>query len=201
MPDYENAHIAIPDDPRTDEQLVNAIIAGDNPAFDTLFKRYFDYLEGFLKKKSDYKDKQFLDDVREITFVRIYNQIKEGKFVPHGPGTFKSYLFETALKVCQTEKRKTTGHEVPSSDVFADDKKFYDISNSDLLPDVKNEQMINRLLDEVGEKLTYKELKLAVWKLVNKMPYKLISEQPDFAGHTPAYLMRMMHIIREKLKK
>ncbi|MDI6789045.1 MAG: sigma-70 family RNA polymerase sigma factor [Planctomycetota bacterium] len=90
------------DDPRSDEALIELYRCGDNTALDILVNRYYDRIGFFLQRTNPNN----LEDIRQKIFLKVMELLRAGKFIPAGPGTFRSWLYETARNICHEEERE-----------------------------------------------------------------------------------------------
>jgi RNA polymerase sigma factor (sigma-70 family) len=161
---------------QADEALVTDYQADDNSALDVLYRRYYNQIGFYIRKQSSYKDPSFIDDVRQIVFLKMFTIYKAGKFQPTGPGSFRSFLYETAWRICFDQNEKRMGNDRPVSEIFtpacavgtAD--RDEELSAPDELcyrqPETKDYDLINDRVKDVLSKLTPEEQKL-MWLLTN----------------------------------
>ena len=201
------------DDARTDEALIAAYLAGDNPAFGALFERYFNPLMFYIPKVAWFDDKQLFEDIVHQSFLKVLEAVKSGRFkplsagrpagLPDIPGKFRSYLFETCQNICWQENKKRSRCKTASSafpdepagipddilsqrDTDTPDYDYYRIKLQEALPKLNaEEQRLLKLLTE-GEGMSYQDIH---------------DRDPILGKHPVDYLMRMMYIIKKKIKE
>jgi len=91
----------MPEDKRSDEDLITTHKAGDPAALDILCQRYYEHIYYFLVNESLIREASFIEDIRQEVFLTICKLIKSGVFTPQGEGSFKAYLFATAKNICR----------------------------------------------------------------------------------------------------
>jgi len=98
--------------PMLDEQVPDEVLSesyrrsGDNTALDILINRYYDQIGYFVEKTCRYEDPEDREDIRQIIFLKVTELLRAGKFIPTGPRTFRSWLYETALNICHEQERE-----------------------------------------------------------------------------------------------
>jgi RNA polymerase sigma factor (sigma-70 family) len=189
----------MPDNQPTDEALILDLYGGNETAFDQLYQRYYNHIGFYIKKHSVYKDSSFIDDVREILFIKIYTIIKEGKFEPRGPGSFKTFLYDTAQKTTFDENEKRMRSDRPVSEVFTDEELTAPDELCYREPDITDYDLINDRLEDVISELSLEEQKLI--RLVSEgIPYKEIQRHPWFSKYSIDYLKHKVHNIRKRMR-
>ncbi len=150
----------IPDNSTSDEALVFACSCNDDASYGLLYQRYYNHIGYFVKKHSIYQDPSFIDDTRGIIFFKVFSALKQGKFQPQFPGSFKKYLFETALKTTFDENQKRLRIVRPVSEVFTEDE----LAEPDELryrePEDTDYEEIEERAKEVMVKLNKKEQRI-----------------------------------------
>jgi len=191
----------MPEDSRTDEQLVEAFINGDKQSMEILLNRYLTIILAFLCGNSWFvKDKSYLDEVRQEVLITIFNEISQGHFIPAGPGSFKKWVYRIAhFEALNHDKKKRKGPKL-TSEVFPEEETG--IPNDllyDVTPTSTDYEEIEEQMKEIISKLTKEELKLM--KLVCKpMEYKDIQKEPEFKKYSVDYLMLKVYNIRKRMK-
>lgn len=189
------------EDPRSDEALVELYHLSDEQAFETLYYRYFKPIGFYIRKHSRYKDENFIEEIRQITFIKISQKIKSGGFVPVGPGTFRAFLYQTAQNICFNQNKNRMRLMKPVSEIFTDEELpgidgFLWIKDIPLRRDYES---INDRIKEITAELTQAELKLM--KLVTeKVPYKQIQKESEFQKYSVDYLRRKVHNLRKRMR-
>ncbi|MFH1228701.1 MAG: sigma-70 family RNA polymerase sigma factor [Planctomycetota bacterium] len=85
----------------TDEALIEAYRAGNLPALDILLKRHELALRNFVLGFSWLKkDPGIVDEIIQEIFITIFKEIKNNRFIPAGPGSFKGWAYSIARHRC-----------------------------------------------------------------------------------------------------
>lgn len=88
----------------TDETLVRDFQQGDNGALESLFRSYQEPLWRYARRLSWYRDKSFIDDIRQQVFETILEGIKKGEFDPR-KGSFQGWAYGICKNICREENR------------------------------------------------------------------------------------------------
>ena len=78
-----------------EKALIKKCLCGDRQAFDTLIRRYYDYVSGFLLKTT--ANEMLAEDLTQETFLKMIRNIE--KFDPGGSAAFGTWLI-TIAKNC-----------------------------------------------------------------------------------------------------
>ncbi|MCX8028496.1 MAG: RNA polymerase sigma factor [Brevinematales bacterium] len=141
----------------TEAELIYRIICGDEESFNELYNKYSKLLIKFVYRYT--RDVDMSVDVVQETFVKLLENIK--RYSPRG--SFKSFLFKTAINIIRDRKRKEKRdrkmfEEITQSFSYNDDsesmkEQIMDIIDS--LPDRDKEMIIFRLegykIEEIAE--------------------------------------------------
>jgi len=192
----------MPDNQLSDEALISAFFSGVEDALTVLCERYLNILKFFLYPINRSRNNELLEDIIQQTFLKVIQAIKSGKFNPDMPGKFKSYLFETAKRICLSFNQKQASQFKPASEVFPkeptgipDDvftQRDMDVSPYDyyrhklqkVLPILNDVE--KRLLELVSEGKSFKEIH---------------ENDPVLSKYSIDYLKEMMYIIKKKIRK
>ncbi|MBC8478193.1 MAG: RNA polymerase sigma factor [Candidatus Delongbacteria bacterium] len=87
---------------RSDEQLVEQLLAGETAALDELYRRYAARLFIFCQHTTNYNDRQAAEDLVQDVFLRVINSA--GTFNPD-KATFRTWLFTIARNRCHDYTR------------------------------------------------------------------------------------------------
>jgi len=190
----------MPEDLRTDEDLVAAYRLGDEHSFEVLYYRYFKGLGFYIRKTSRYKDADFVEEVRQLTFIKISEKIRGDEFTPAGPGSFRAFLYETARRITFDQNEKRLRLARPVSEVFTDEE-LPGLTELVLVKEQGTDyDRIKERINEVTAELQPAELKLM--KLVAaEVPYKEIQKEPEFRKYSVDYLMLKVYNIRKRFRK
>ena len=92
----------------TDEELVRAIVKGNEKAFDELYQRYAEKMHTYFYHTMG-KDNMLANDFTQELFIRI---IEKGKlFDPEK--RFSSWIYAVAGNMCKNEFRRQKRHTIP----------------------------------------------------------------------------------------
>ena len=185
----------------TDEFLISAFLSGGNEnAFDELYQRYYNPIGFYIKKHSIYRDPSFIDDVREIIFLKVFTALKQGRFQPKFPGSFKKYLFDVALKTIFDENEKRLRIVRPVSEIFTEEELETPDALSYREPEDTDYELIEERAKEVMAKLNKKEQRLVQLAFIEQMPYEKIITLPEFKNiKSVDTLKNKIYRIKQKL--
>jgi len=182
-----------------DEQLVEAYRLGDEQSFESLYYRYFKQLGYYIRKNSFYKDEDFVEETRHLVFIEISQKIKSGEFAPREPGSFRHFLYQTALNICFNENKKRMSLVKPVSEIFTDEE-LPGIGELLLTKDSGTDyDEINERIKEITAQLTPEELKLM--KLVSEeVPYTDIQRRQEFQKYSVDAIKQKVYNIRKRMR-
>lgn len=193
----------MPEDTRSDEDLVKAYRAGDELALNILFERATKPLWRYLAQTSFFsKDTAYLDDLAQDILVIIFEEVKNGKFVPGDAGSFKGWLYTVArLETLRQDKKRRRTPTRPISQLYPEEPTGIP---DDILAHrptkTKDYDGIKARLNEVLSELSLEEQKLM--RLVSaRTPYIKILQDPMFSKYSLAYLKLKIYNIRHKKRK
>lgn len=192
----------MPDNQPSDEALISAFFSGVEDALTVLCERYLNILKFFLYPINRSRNNELLEDIIQQTFLKVIQAIKSGKFNPDMPGKFKSYLFETAKRICLSFNQKQESQYKPASEVFPKEPTgIPDDAVTQKILDAPVYDYYRAKLQKVLPILNDEEKRLLTLKSEGKS-YKEIHEQDPVLGkHSVDYLMQMMYIIKKKIQK
>lgn len=147
---------------KDDKQLVENFLAGDGQSFESLVKRYLKPVYNFLYRLTN--DASALDDLTQITFIKVWQNIKKFK----QDKNFRTWLYTIAKNTAYDyfKKKKTT----PFS-FFEDSEgnnKLENISEDEILP-----------LELLGKADAAKELEIALSKISDQYRIILLMRYKD----------------------
>ncbi|MCX8097166.1 MAG: RNA polymerase sigma factor [Spirochaetes bacterium] len=162
-------------------ELIYRVICGDENAFNELYSKYSKMLIGFVYKYT--RDTDMTIDIVQETFIRFLENVKN--YSPRG--SFKSFIFTTALNIIRDRKRKEKRDRKLLEDISfntstIDDSNAVreDIMNIiDNLPDRDKEILIFRLegykIEEIAniEKCSTRTVKRVLKRVINYIRDKL----------------------------
>lgn len=190
----------MPEDTRSDEQLVEADRQGETGALNTLFKRYLEPLRFFLLKFTWFKDDAHLDDlIQEILKIALI-RIKSGKFQSEGAGSFKRYLYKIASIEYKKQDIDRAGQPISLSGRFplaqtggADDELVV------LPPATRDYDRLYKKLIKALKRLSGEEIRLLLL-VSRKIPYQEIIAHPMFSQYKLDSLKQKVYDIRQKVE-
>ena len=198
--------LPMPDDKRSDEDLVRAYKSGDNLALDVLITRYYDRIGHFLLINDWQEDYNNREDVRHIIFLKVIELLKANKFDPEGPNTFRSWLYLTAQHIRHQEENKYTKRPVTF------DKKLADVIPSDITATrpvdeiTQGAEDISAAAEQILSALEPEDrLLLTMTGGDDKISYKKMREKEPFIKYSEADLRQRVcrlrkHLFKEVLK-
>lgn len=188
-------------DPRSDEQLFVAFLAGEEPAFTELFNRYDEPVWRYAWNQSWHRDKPTVDALRQEVLLRTFKGIKNGKFNSKEPGSFKNWIYEICRNVCKESNRQFKRREQPLSERYPD--AFPD-DIADPRPEPADYDQTQSALDKALAELPDEDRQLLMLIAENKT-YEEIHQIPPFDKDSPANLRqktcRLRRVLVVLLKK
>jgi len=192
----------MPEDSRSDEQLVEAFTGGDKQAMEIILNRYLTIILAFLCGNTWFgRDKSYLDEVRQEVLVTIFNEISQGKFIPAGPGSFKKWVYRIAhFEALNHDKKRRRGLKLTSELFTEEETAIPDDLLYDITPDSTDYEEVEEQLKDITSKLTGEELDLM--KLVcQPMEYADIQKLPEYKDkYSVDGLKQKVYNIRKRIK-
>jgi len=194
-----NKRQLMPDDLRSDEDLILADRAGETNALDILFRRYDKQTHFYLLNESLIKkDDAFLEDIKQEIFLKVLTKLRAGAFKPAGDGSFRAWFYTIAQNICQNYNYWR----------IRGPKNIYGLAldlipaKSVLSPQEEEEKAaeIKAKLSQVLAELSPEETAL-MQMLGDGMTYKQIQGHPEFAKHSIDYLGLKVYNIRKKIRR
>ena len=186
------------DDPRSDEQLIDAYRSGDATALDLLIKRY-EHLWYYIFKTSNSKDKSLIDDILSETFLAMVKELKSGGFIPKDEGSFRAWLYEIAHHRCIQANTKLARQPISLSKEYMEAFGYREKRD-----DIETYQHQMQKLNEALTKLTPKERRLFELRRQG-LSYQQIKLDPDFQDYSIGQLRvkycRIIETLRTILKE
>jgi len=184
----------------SDEALAFACSCNDDASYATLYERYYNPIGFYVKKNSVYKDRSFIDDTRGIIFFKVLSALKQGRFTPKFPGSFKKYLFETAQKTIFDENQKRLRIVRPVTEVFTEEELLDPDGLAYREVDPDDYEEIEAQAKEVMAKLNSQEKRLVQLYFIEKMPPDDILALGEFKNiKNVASLRDKMYRIKKRL--
>jgi RNA polymerase sigma-70 factor, ECF subfamily len=132
----------------TDEELVNNFLAGDNPAFEDLLKRYLKPIYNFLYRLTN--GSSATDDITQDTFIKVWKNLRRFD----QSRNFKTWIFTIAKNTAFDYLKKKK--EIPFS-TFADEEGenwLENIAEDNFLPnEILERKDLAEELDDILKKL------------------------------------------------
>jgi len=189
------------EDPRSDEDLVSACLGGDKSVLEILLTRYSTIILSYLLGLSLFtRDEAYLDDLRQEVLLIIWTKLRDGLFMPAGPGSFKRWVYKIAYFEALKQDKRRGKRAKPLSEVFPEEPTgIPDDLLIDLAPRVSDYEEAELKLPEMLSRLSEEEQRLM--RLVSEgKPYKEIQQDPSFSRYSLDYLMRKVYIIRQRMR-
>ncbi len=172
---------------RTDEQLVDAYLKGNNAAFDILLKRYerkvFSYIVFSVRNE------EVAQDLFQDCFMRIITKLHSGLYTENGK--FASWVMRIAHNLVIDYHRQNQGNNVVSND-----ESDYDLLNdTNIAMDYSREQEIVDIqtLNDVKaliRKLPQNQREVVLMRFYEELSFKEIAENTGVSINTALGRMR-----------
>jgi len=184
----------------TDEALAFACSCNDDASYAALYERYYNHIGFYIKRNSVYKDQSFIDDTRGIIFFTVLSNLKQGRFTPKFPGSFKKYLFETAQRVVFDENRNRLKFVRPVTELFTEEELLDPDGLAYREVDPDDYEEIAARAKEVLAKLNSQEQRLVQLYFIEEMPPEDIIALKEFHNiKTVDVLKNKIYRIKQKL--
>jgi RNA polymerase sigma-70 factor (ECF subfamily) len=134
-------------EPNTDAELVQAILAGDDAAFNVIFERYSRLVVHLIARF--FNSREMVEDLSQQAFTKIYFSLKD--FRGENDKSFSSWLSRLTVNTCYDELRKRQRRpENLFAELSSDDVDFVDgiteTGQLDNESDFVNKDLAERLL-------------------------------------------------------
>lgn len=190
----------MPEDTRTDEELLKAHCAGDYNAMETLVLRYQSRIWACAYRNSNYRDKSFVDDLTQTAVYTVLRIIKSGNFSTPDIRAFEYWLFDITRKTTYTENRR---HGYSEQLI---DKEYLENIPDDLrvkIPeesaDTTEKEKMLRYLKKTMEQLDPLDRELCELR-ASGLSYDQIGRKPEFKDNSSGQLRtkycRILQLIR-----
>ena len=184
----------------SDEALAFACSCNDDASYAVLYERYYNPIGVYIKRNSIYRDPSFIDDARGIIFFTVLSNLKQGRFTPKFPGSFKHYLFETARRIIFDENRNRLKIVRPVTEVFTEEELLDPDGLTYREVDPDDYEEIEERAKEVMAKLNSQEKRLVQLYFIEKMPPDDILALGEFKNiKNVASLRDKMYRIKKRL--
>lgn len=182
-------------EPNTDAELVQAVLAGDEAAFNVIFERYRRLVVHLIGRF--FNSREMVEDLSQQAFTKIYFSLKD--FRGENDKSFSSWLSRLTVNTCYDELRKRQRRpENLFSELSNDDVDFVDGISEDGVLDSE----INFVNKDLTEKL------LSGLEAEDRMVITLyhgedhsISEVAEMLGWTNSKVKTRLMRTRQYLKK
>ncbi len=182
-------------EPNTDAELVQAVLAGDEAAFNAIFERYRRLVVHLIGRF--FNSREMVEDLSQQAFTKIYFSLKD--FRGENDKSFSSWLSRLTVNTCYDELRKRQRRpENLFSELSNDDVDFVDGISEDGVLDSE----INFVNKDLTEKL------LSGLEAEDRMVITLyhgedhsISEVAEMLGWTNSKVKTRLMRTRQYLKK
>lgn len=116
----------------SDSDIIKQVINGRINAFESLIKRYGDFVLRIVKKHIPYNE---IEDVTQNAFLRIYQSLPMYK----GTGDFKSWLSSITVRTCYDYWRKAyKSREIPMNAITENHQKWLENAVTDQSVSLRN---------------------------------------------------------------
>jgi RNA polymerase sigma-70 factor (ECF subfamily) len=187
-------------DPRENEQLVRAVLAGNERAFDELVGLYKRFVFNLCYRLlGDYDD---ADDCAQEVFIKVHKSLEGFRF----DSSFKTWLYRIAVNTCKNRFRSLEyrmGQRRVRLDIEdEEDKKQVEIGNNKESPATAlRRKEIGRLIQSAINKLPTDQKLVVVLRDMEGRSYEEISEITGLKlGTLKSKLSRARLRLRESLK-
>ena len=144
-----------------DLELLEAVKAGDDSAFEKLMDRHKESIFRFIYRFT--QNESIAADLAEETFVKVY--FNAHRFKPKAKVT--TWIFTIALNLCRDYQRKQSRRNF-----YSLDKKLDNLDNKPLIDTISSEKI--NPLEETVKQETLKAVREAIEKLPRKLKVALI---------------------------
>ncbi len=135
-----------------DAQLVRAVLAGADAAFDILVEKYQKSVHAFVWQKIG--DFHYAEEITQDTFLRAYHKLSTLR----NPSQFSGWLYAIAKRLCQNwlHKQKSTKHlqsleDTPMAEVAKSDYARYASEQRETEATEHRFEIVKKLLEKLPE--------------------------------------------------
>ncbi len=172
----------------TDEMLLNAIQAGDEEAFDSLFIRYYPILCAYAKRFVG------LDDSEEIvqdTMLWLWENSRQSVIET----SLKSYLFKSVKNRCLTLMTHYEMRERVENKLYQSLQTYYEDPDFYIVDELRNR------IDDALARLPESYRESFVLNRFNQMTYQQIAQKLNISSKTVDYrIQQALKLLRKELK-
>jgi RNA polymerase sigma-70 factor, ECF subfamily len=157
---------------RTDEELVDACLAGEESAFDVLVGRWEKRIRGAI-----YRIIGSEDDARDLcqeAFLKAYRSLSTFK----REARFSSWLYQIALNLCRDRMRRRRGRTMVSLDELAEGGTAMKMPGPSAL-DVLEERDVSRLVAAAIDSLAGEQREVIILKEYQDLTFLEIAQVLD----------------------
>ncbi len=166
----------------SDEELAGAAAAGDDEAFEALFRRL--YHDAYVAAWRSLGDDQIADDIATEAFTNAYVAMAEGRFDPDLCSSFKAYLLRIVSNLCIDCWRRS---RLETVSLDADPQEPSPVDPPDPRADV--EKLVDVLdLSDAWPELSSAERIVLVRKYWAEETWDEVAEAMNIAPHQARYL-------------
>jgi RNA polymerase sigma-70 factor (ECF subfamily) len=191
----------MPEDQRSDEQLIQAYFEGERGALDILIQRYHAPLWNYIRHNSwNKRDKTFIDDILQKAFLIVIRELKQERFHPKGPGSFRSWIYQICQNICWIDNKNQSHQPKLISERYPEELPENLI---DLRPIEKDEpsdnaefKMALARLEEEDRRLLLLKTENSYEKIHQMSPYDQI-ELPELRQKVCRLRKYIIHLIKE----
>jgi RNA polymerase sigma-70 factor (ECF subfamily) len=177
----------VKDDPRGDEELIAAINAGEDAAFEALYYRYRDWVAGLaLRFTGDY---DLALDVLQETFLYVLEKRPTLRLTAR----LTTFLYPAVKNLSIAARRKRSRHapgeeglfDLPAREGPADSAREELAAVFSMLPDAQREVLLMRFADDMEIEEIARALGIPAGTVKSRLHYglKALREDPMTRGH------------------
>jgi len=187
-------------DSRTeDSRLIKAALAGDQPSFRALMKKYHDQVYNLLYRMVHNKDE--VEDLTQEAFIKAFNSLHHF----NEEFAFSTWLYKIATNNCidYIRKRKLATFSIDKPIESKDGTISFEIPDSTYEPDKSLiSQQRTRILEEAVNALPEKYRTVILMRHTEDKDYQEIADELDLPlGTVKAHIFRAREILYKRLKK
>jgi len=180
---------------RTDEELVEACLAGEESAFDVLLRRWEKRIRGAIYRLVG-SDEEARDLCQEA-FLKAYKSLRSFK----QEARFSSWLYQIALNLCRDRMRRRRGKTMVSLDELEEGGAAMPVAGPTAL-DLLQERDTSRLVAQAIEALPDEQREVIILKEYQGLTFLEIAQMLDVPISTvKTRLYRGLDQLRVRLER
>jgi len=180
---------------RTDEELVEACLAGEESAFDVLLGRWEKRIRGAIYRIVGSDDEA--RDLCQEAFLKAYKSLRSFK----QEARFSSWLYQIALNLCRDRMRRRRGKTMVSLDELEEGGAAMPVAGPTAL-DLLQERDTSRLIAQAIEALPDEQREVIILKEYQGLTFLEIAQMLDVPISTvKTRLYRGLDQLRSRLER